>query len=43
MNQDPSSVMKVQVSAKNLAEVLNEFTSVLNAKAWVSLFELSCP
>lgn len=42
MNQDPSSVMKVQVSAKNLAEVLNEFTSVLNAKAWVSLFELPC-
>jgi hypothetical protein len=43
MNQDPSSVMKVQVSAKNLAEVLNEFTSVLNAKAWVSFLGFRAP
>lgn len=36
MNQDPTSVMKVQISARNLAQILNEFTSVLSMKAWVS-------
>lgn len=37
MNQDPTSVMKVQVSARNLAEVINEFVGVMSLKAWVSL------
>lgn len=36
MNQDPSSVMKVQVSARNVAEIINEFVGVINLKAWVS-------
>lgn len=37
MNQDPSSVMKVQVSARNVAEIINEFVGVMSLKAWVSL------
>jgi hypothetical protein len=36
MNQDPTSVMKVQVSARNLAEIINEFVGVMSLKAWVS-------
>lgn len=35
MNQDPSSVMKVQVSARNVAEIINEFVGVMSLKAWV--------
>ncbi|OIW30480.1 hypothetical protein CONLIGDRAFT_280070 [Coniochaeta ligniaria NRRL 30616] len=34
MNQDPTSVMKVQVSARNLAEIINEFVGVMSLKAW---------
>lgn len=34
MNQDPSSVMKMQVSAKNVAEIINEFVGVMSFKAW---------
>lgn len=41
MNQDPASVMKVQVSARNLAEVINEFVGVMSLKAWVSYCLLS--
>lgn len=37
MNQDPSSVMKMQVSAKNVAEIINEFVGVMSFKAWVGL------
>ncbi len=37
MNQDPAHVMKVQVSAKNVAEIINEFVGVMNIKAWVSV------
>jgi hypothetical protein len=37
MNQDPTSVMKVQVSARNVAEIINEFVGVMSLKAWVSL------
>ncbi|KAG7291951.1 hypothetical protein NEMBOFW57_001980 [Staphylotrichum longicolle] len=40
MNQDPS-VMVLQVSAKNVAEIMNEFVSVMTFKTWgfiVSLF-----
>jgi hypothetical protein len=36
MNQDPASVMRVQISARNMAQILNEFVSVLSYKAWVS-------
>ncbi|KAL1873418.1 hypothetical protein VTK73DRAFT_1009 [Phialemonium thermophilum] len=36
MNQDPTSVMKVQVSARNVAEIINEFVGVMSLKAWVS-------
>lgn len=35
MNQDPSSVMKVQVSVRNVAEVINEFCSAINWKSVV--------
>jgi hypothetical protein len=34
MNQDPS-VMVLQVSAKNVAEIMNEFVSVMTFKTWV--------
>lgn len=34
MNQDPSSVMKMQVSAKNVAEIINEFVGAMSIKAW---------
>ena len=37
MNQDPSSIMKMQVSAKNVAEIINEFVGVMSFKAWVRL------
>ena len=37
MNQDPTSVMKVQVSARNVAEIINEFVGVMSLKAWVRL------
>jgi len=40
MNQDPTSVMKVQVSARNLAEIINEFVGVMSLKAWVSSIPL---
>ncbi len=34
MNQDPASVMRVQISAKNVAEIINEFVGVMSLKAW---------
>lgn len=40
MNQDPSSVMKMQVSAKNVAEIINEFVGAMSIKAWVRLHSL---
>ena len=40
MNQDPASVMKLQVSAKNVAEIINEFVGVMSFKAWVSVSRL---
>jgi hypothetical protein len=36
MNQDPSAVMQIQVSARNIAEIMNEFVGVLTFKTWVS-------
>lgn len=35
MNQDPSAIMHVQISAKNIAEIMNEFVGVLTFKTWV--------
>lgn len=37
MNRDPTSVMRVQVSAKNVAHIINEFCGAVSLKAWVSL------
>lgn len=37
MNQDASAIMKVQVSARNVAEIMNEFVGVLTFKTWVRL------
>lgn len=36
MNQDASAIMKVQLSARNVAEIMNEFVGVLTFKTWVS-------
>jgi hypothetical protein len=35
MNQDASAIMIAQVSAKNVAEIMNEFVGVLTFKTWV--------
>ncbi|KAH8884400.1 hypothetical protein GQ53DRAFT_786299 [Thozetella sp. PMI_491] len=40
MNQDQDAVMRIQVSAKNFAEVLNEFVGVISVKAWVFVISL---
>ncbi|KAB5546854.1 nuclear envelope protein [Coniochaeta sp. 2T2.1] len=40
MNQDPTSVMKVQVSAKNVAEIINEFVGVMTVKAWIFILSV---
>lgn len=36
MNQDPSAVMIGQISARNIAQIMNEFVGVLTFKTWVS-------
>jgi hypothetical protein len=36
MSQDASAVMQVQISARNVAEIMNEFVGVLTFKTWVS-------
>jgi hypothetical protein len=36
MNQDPESIMRVKVTAKHVAEIINEFANGLHLKAWVS-------
>lgn len=36
MTQDASAIMKVQISARNVAEIMNEFVGVLTFKTWVS-------
>jgi len=41
MNQDASAIMKVQVSARNVAEIMNEFVGVLTFKTWVWKPQLS--
>ncbi|KAK4117066.1 hypothetical protein N656DRAFT_773075 [Canariomyces notabilis] len=40
MNQDSSAVMKVQVSVRNVAEILNEFVGVLTIKTWAFIMSL---
>ncbi len=35
MGRDPTNVMKVQISVRNVAEIINEFVSVMSLKAWV--------
>jgi hypothetical protein len=40
MNQDASAVMIAQVSAKNVAEIMNEFVGVLTFKTWVCRFTI---
>ena len=36
MTQDPEAIMRVKVTAKQVAEILNEFTEAMHLKAWVS-------
>lgn len=36
MNQDPLATKTLQISARNIAEILNEFVGVLTFKTWVS-------
>ncbi|KAM7205225.1 hypothetical protein V8F33_001056 [Rhypophila sp. PSN 637] len=40
MNQDASAIMKVQVSARNVAEIMNEFVGVLTFKTWGFILSL---
>lgn len=37
MTQNPESIMRVKVTAKQIAEIINEFAETMNLKAWVSL------
>lgn len=43
MNQDASAIMQLQVSVRNIAEIVNEFVGVLTVKAWVSSSALLYP
>ncbi|KAK3694214.1 Di-sulfide bridge nucleocytoplasmic transport domain-containing protein [Podospora appendiculata] len=40
MNQDSSAIMKVQISARNVAEIMNEFVGVLTLKTWAFVMSL---
>ncbi|KAJ4302522.1 hypothetical protein N0V88_002671 [Collariella sp. IMI 366227] len=40
MNQDPAATMIVQISAKNIAEIMNEFVGVLTFKTWGFILSL---
>ncbi|KAK3372349.1 Di-sulfide bridge nucleocytoplasmic transport domain-containing protein [Podospora didyma] len=40
MNQDPEAIMRVQVSVRNVAEIMNEFVGVLTAKTWIFIMSL---
>ncbi|KAH6630586.1 Di-sulfide bridge nucleocytoplasmic transport domain-containing protein [Chaetomium sp. MPI-SDFR-AT-0129] len=40
MNQDASAIMQLQVSVRNIAEIVNEFVGVLTVKAWVFMLSL---
>lgn len=36
MIQNPEAIMRVKVTAKQIAEIINEFSETMNLKAWVS-------
>lgn len=36
MIQNPESIMRIKVTAKQIAEIINEFSETMNLKAWVS-------
>lgn len=36
MMQNPDAIMRVKVTAKQIAEIINEFSEAMNFKAWVS-------
>lgn len=38
MEQNPGSIMRVKVTAKQIAEIINEFSDTMNLKAWVRVF-----
>ncbi|CAM1501538.1 Fc.00g035220.m01.CDS01 [Cosmosporella sp. VM-42] len=38
MNQNPESIMRVKVTAKQIAEIINEFSEAMNLKAWGFFF-----
>ncbi|KAM0425003.1 hypothetical protein ACHAPT_009804 [Fusarium lateritium] len=38
MTQDPKSIMRVKVTAKQIAEIINEFADAMNLKAWGFFF-----
>ncbi|KAK3383484.1 Di-sulfide bridge nucleocytoplasmic transport domain-containing protein [Lasiosphaeria ovina] len=40
MNQDAMAVMKVQISARNIAEIMNEFVGVITIKTWGFILSL---
>lgn len=37
MMQNPESIMRVKVTAKQMAEIINEFSEAMNLKGWVGL------
>ncbi|KAK5656409.1 hypothetical protein OQA88_4790 [Cercophora sp. LCS_1] len=40
MNQDPSAIMRVQVTVRNMGNVLNEFTDAVTLKTWGFILSL---
>jgi hypothetical protein len=38
MMQNPESIMRVKVTAKQIAEIINEFSDAMNFKAWAGFF-----
>ncbi|KOS19460.1 Nucleus export protein BRL1 [Escovopsis weberi] len=40
MSQDAEAIMQVKVTAKQLAEIINEFTDAMNMKAWGFFFAI---
>ena len=40
MTQNPEAIMRVKVTAKQIAEIINEFSDAMNLKAWVSYFRM---
>lgn len=41
MMQNPESILRIKVTAKQVAEIINEFSEAMNLKAWVRLFSAS--